>query len=44
MKPYLAAARWIPLSINPYANLRAVFFSGMEDDAEDEDMTQPSEM
>jgi hypothetical protein len=44
LKPYLAAARRIPLSINPYANLRAVFFAGMEEDPEDEDMDEPSEM
>jgi hypothetical protein len=44
LKLYLAAARWIPLGINPYANLTAVFFSGMDEDAEDEDLTEPSEM
>jgi hypothetical protein len=43
LKPYLSAARWIPLGINPYANLTAVFFSGMEQDPED-DVTEPSEM
>lgn len=44
LKPYLSAARWIPLAINPYANLMAVFFSGMQQDPEDEDITEPSEM
>jgi hypothetical protein len=44
LKPYLSAARWIPLGINPYANLTAVFFSGMEQDPEDEDTRQSSEM
>jgi hypothetical protein len=44
LKPYLSAARWIPLGINPYANLTAVFFSGMQQDPEDEEVRQPSEM
>ena len=44
LKPYISAARWIPLGINLYANLTAVFFTGMEQDPEDEDITQPSEM
>lgn len=44
LKPYLTVARWIPLAINPYANITSVFFTGMEQDAEDEDVTQSSEM
>jgi hypothetical protein len=44
LRPYLSAARWIPLGINMYANLTAVFFSGMQQDPEDEDITEPSEM
>jgi hypothetical protein len=44
LKPYLSAARWIPLGISLYANLTAVFFTGMEEDPEDEDIGQPSEM
>jgi hypothetical protein len=48
LKPYLSAARWIPLAINPYANLTAVFFTALEeegiDSVEDEDLTEPSAM
>jgi hypothetical protein len=45
LKPYLNAAHWIPLAINPYANLTAVFFTALkEEDVEDEDLTKPSEM
>jgi hypothetical protein len=44
LKPYLRAARWIPLAINPYTNLTAVFLSAMQEDPEDEDIREPSEM
>jgi hypothetical protein len=45
LKPYLSAARWIPLAINPYANLTAVFFTALEEESvEDEDLEEPSEM
>jgi hypothetical protein len=44
LKPYLSAVWWILLSINPYANLRVVFFAGMEEDAKDEDSLNSSEM
>jgi len=46
LKPYRHAARWIPLGINPFANLTAVFFTGLEEEieVEEEDVTEPSEM
>ena len=45
LKPYLSAAHWIPLSINPYANLMAVFFTALEEEGvQDEDLEKPSEM
>jgi hypothetical protein len=44
LRPYLRAARWVPLAINPYANLTAVFFTGLEEDPEDEDVAESSEM
>ena len=45
LKPYLSAACWIPLSINPYANLMAVFFTTFEEEGiQDEDLEEPSEM
>ena len=30
MIPYMNAARWFPLAINPFADLRSVLFDGME--------------
>ena len=44
LKLYLSVSRWIPLAINPYANITAVFFTGMEEDVGDEDVTQSSDM
>ena len=45
LKPYLSAARWIPLGINPYANLTAVFFTALEEEGiQGEDLEEPSEM
>jgi len=44
LKLYLHAVRWIPLGINLYANLTAVFFTGLDEDAEDEDVTESSEL
>jgi hypothetical protein len=44
LKPYLRAARWIPLAINPYANLTPVFFTGLEQDGDEEDINETSEM
>jgi hypothetical protein len=44
LKPYLGAARWIPLAINPFANITAVFFTALEEDGADEDLVEPSEM
>jgi hypothetical protein len=48
LKPYLNAARWIPLAINPYGNLTAVFFTALEGDGvgvdEDLELEEPSEM
>lgn len=48
LKPYLSAARWIPLAINPYANLTAVFFTALEEEGiqghGEEDLEQSSEM
>jgi hypothetical protein len=46
LKIYLNAARWISLAIHPYANLTAVFFTGLEEDMseEDRDVRQSSEM
>ena len=44
LKLYLSVSWWIPLAINPYANITAVFFTGMEDDVGDEDVTQSSDM
>ena len=48
LKPYLSAACWIPLAINPYANLTAVFFTALQEEGtvaiEDEDLEEPSEM
>jgi hypothetical protein len=46
LKPYLNTAHWIPLAINPYANLTAVFFTALEEDGVgvDEDLEEPSEM
>ena len=45
LKPYLNAAHWIALTINPYANLTAVFFTVLEEEGvEDEDLTESSEM
>ena len=40
------ATRWIPLGINPFANLMAVFFTGLEEEieVEEEDITEPLEM
>ena len=45
LKPYLNAAHWIPLAINRYANLMAVFFTALEEDGVgvDEDLEEPSE-
>jgi hypothetical protein len=43
LQPYLRAARWISLGINPYANLMGVFFTALQEDGE-EDRTEPSEM
>jgi hypothetical protein len=48
LKPYLNAARWIRLAINPYGNLTAVFFTALEEDGvgvdEDLELEEPSEM
>ena len=33
---------WIPLGIHLYANLTVVFFTRMEQDPEEEDITQPN--
>ena len=44
LKPYLSVSWWILLAINPYANITAVFFTGMEEDVGDEDVTQSSDM
>ncbi|KIM43032.1 hypothetical protein M413DRAFT_26238 [Hebeloma cylindrosporum] len=46
LKPYRHAARWIPLGINPFANLMAVLFTGLgeEIELEAEDVIEPSEM
>jgi hypothetical protein len=49
LKPYrLNAARWIPLAINPYGNLTAIFFTALEGDGvgvdEDLELEEPSEM
>lgn len=45
LKPYLSAARWIPLAINPYANLTTVFFTALEEEGiQDEELEQCSEM
>jgi hypothetical protein len=30
MGPYIKAARWIPLGINPFVDVRAMMFEGME--------------
>jgi hypothetical protein len=43
LKPFLHAGRWIPLAINPYANLVSVFFTALGQEA-DEDLNQSSEM
>jgi len=29
MTPYIKAARWFPLGIDPFADLRSVIFDGM---------------
>jgi len=34
----------ITLGINPYTNLMAMFFTGLDKDAEDEDVSESSEM
>lgn len=45
LKPYLHAARWIALGINPYCNITAVFFAALEEDElRDQDLHEPSEM
>ena len=45
LKPYLSAARWIPLAINPYSNLMAVFFTALQEEGlTEEDLEEPSEM
>jgi hypothetical protein len=48
LKPYLNAARWIPLAIDPYANLMAVFFTALQQDGvgvdEDLELEEPLEM
>ena len=45
LKLYLSAAHWIPLSINPYVNLTAMFFTTLEEEGvQDEDLEEPSEI
>ena len=44
LKLYLHVAHWIPLRINLYANLTTVFFTGLDEDAEDKDVTEGSEL
>ncbi|KIM48500.1 hypothetical protein M413DRAFT_22983 [Hebeloma cylindrosporum] len=46
LKPYHHAVHWIPLGINPFANLTAVLFAGLgeEIELEAEDVTEPLEI
>ena len=44
LKLYLHVAHWIPLGINPYANLTTVFFTRLDKDAEDEDVMESLEL
>jgi hypothetical protein len=32
LKPYQLAARWIPLSINPFVGLTRIIYAGLEPD------------
>ena len=37
LKPFLKAARWIPLSINPFANLTRIIYAGISENDNEKD-------
>jgi hypothetical protein len=37
LKPFLKAARWIPLSINPFSNLTRIIYAGISENVDEED-------
>jgi hypothetical protein len=37
LEPFLKAARWIPLSINPFVNLTRLIYAGITENVDEED-------
>ena len=37
LKPFLKAARWIPLSINPFVNLTRIIYAGIPENEDEKD-------
>jgi hypothetical protein len=37
LEPFLKAARWIPLSINPFANLTRIIYAGISENDDEKD-------
>jgi hypothetical protein len=37
LEPFLKAARWIPLSINPFSNLTRIIYAGISENVDEED-------